>query len=85
MPVPSWPWRTRSGPGTWPGTPLGRAGLHQEGFAGLTALQDQLSTRVLIKKGRQGKGVIEIGFHGSEDFERLFALVAGREASEVVG
>ncbi|NJD20501.1 MAG: ParB/RepB/Spo0J family partition protein [Gemmatimonadetes bacterium] len=49
------------------------------------ALQDSLSTRVTIRRGRKGKGVIEITFHGSEDFERVCELVTGREASEVVG
>lgn len=49
------------------------------------ALQDALSTRVVIKRSRKGKGVVEITFHGPEDFERLFELVTGREASEVVG
>jgi len=49
------------------------------------ALQETLSTRVAIKRSRKGKGVIEITFHGSEDFERVFELVTGREASEVVG
>lgn len=49
-------------------------------------LQERLSTRARIRGGvRKGKGVIEIPFHGSEDFERLYALVAGVEASEVVG
>jgi len=49
------------------------------------ALQDSLATRVNIKRGRKGKGVIEITFHGAEDFERVFALVTGRDISEVVG
>lgn len=49
------------------------------------ALQESLSTRVSIKRGRKGKGTIEITFHGPEDFERVFELVTGREASEVVG
>jgi ParB family chromosome partitioning protein len=49
------------------------------------ALQESLSTRVNIKRTRKGKGVIEITFHGSDDFERVFELVTGREASEVVG
>lgn len=51
------------------------------------ALQESLSTRVNIKRTRKGKGkgVIEITFHGPEDFERVFELVTGREASEVVG
>jgi ParB family chromosome partitioning protein len=49
------------------------------------ALQEALSTRVSIKRTRKGKGIIEITFHGPEDFERVFELVTGREASEVVG
>ena len=49
------------------------------------ALQEALSTRVSIRRGRKGKGVIEITYHGPEDFERVFELVARREASEVVG
>jgi ParB family chromosome partitioning protein len=49
------------------------------------ALQEALSTRVAIKQGRKGKGLIEITYHGSEDFERVFELVTGREAGEVVG
>lgn len=48
------------------------------------ALQESLSTRVHIRRSRKGKGVIEITFHGSEDFERVFELVTGRETSEVV-
>jgi ParB family chromosome partitioning protein len=48
------------------------------------ALRARLSTRVQIRGGGKGKGVIEIPFHDAEDFERLFALVAGVEASEVV-
>ncbi|MGD8319567.1 MAG: ParB/RepB/Spo0J family partition protein [Gemmatimonadota bacterium] len=49
------------------------------------ALQDALSTRVSIKGGRKGKGIIEITFHGPDDFERVFELVTGRDAGEVVG
>ncbi|HSG50181.1 MAG TPA: ParB/RepB/Spo0J family partition protein [Longimicrobiales bacterium] len=49
------------------------------------ALQESLSTRVTIRRTRKGKGVIEITFHGSEDFERVFELVTGKEAAEVVG
>jgi len=47
-------------------------------------LQERLSTRAQIRGAEKGKGVIEIPFHGSEDFERLFALIAGVEASDVV-
>lgn len=50
------------------------------------ALRERLSTRVQIRGGgRKGKGVIEVPFHDAEDFERLFALVAGVEASDVLG
>jgi len=49
------------------------------------ALQESLSTRVSIKRTRKGKGLIEITFLGPEDFERVFELVTGREASEIVG
>lgn len=49
------------------------------------ALQEALSTRVHIRTSRKGRGIIEITFHGPDDFERVFELVAGKEASEVVG
>lgn len=50
------------------------------------ALQERLATRVVIRGGgKKGKGVIEIPFLGTEDFERIFALVAGVEASDVLG
>lgn len=48
------------------------------------ALRERLDTRVQIRAGKKGTGVIEIPFHSAEDFERLFALMAGREASEIV-
>lgn len=51
-----------------------------------SALQERLATRVVIRGGgKKGKGVIEIPFLGTDDFERIFALVAGVEASDVVG
>jgi len=54
----------------------------------LDALQEELrrvlGTRVSLRRARKGKGVIEIPFLGAEDFERIFALITGREASEVV-
>ena len=49
------------------------------------ALREHFATRVLIRSGKKGTGIIEVPFHGSEDFERLFALLAGREASDIVG
>jgi hypothetical protein len=48
------------------------------------ALQDHLMTRVEVREGRGGKGAIEVKFHGAEDFERLFELITGRRAQEVV-
>lgn len=48
------------------------------------ALCARLGTRVQIRRGRKGKGVVEIPFHDTEDFERVFALIAGVEAADVV-
>jgi ParB family chromosome partitioning protein len=49
-------------------------------------LRSVLGTKVLIRANRKGnRGVIEVPFHTAEEFERVFALVAGREVSEVVG
>jgi ParB family chromosome partitioning protein len=48
------------------------------------ALQDHLQTRVAVREGRGGKGVVEIQYHGVEDFGRLFELITGRSVSEVV-
>jgi len=47
-------------------------------------LQEQLATRARIRGAKKGKGFIEVPFHNMEDFERLFALIAGVEASDVV-
>ncbi len=47
-------------------------------------LRKVLGTRVILRRGRKGQGVIEIPFLDVQDFERIFALIAGREASEVV-
>jgi ParB family transcriptional regulator, chromosome partitioning protein len=48
------------------------------------ALRDKLSTRVLLRGVARGKGTIEIPFDSDQEFERLFAIITGREASEVV-
>jgi ParB family chromosome partitioning protein len=54
----------------------------------LQALQEELrgalGTRVVLRTGRKGKGVIEIPFLSPGDFERVFFLVTGKEVSEVV-
>jgi ParB family chromosome partitioning protein len=47
-------------------------------------LRDALGTRVILRQGRGGKGKIEVPFLDSGDFERVFLLLTGKEASEVV-
>lgn len=47
-------------------------------------LRGALGTRVVLKRGKGGKGIIQIPFLGPEDFERVFALLTGKEASEVL-
>ncbi|MFP4623800.1 MAG: ParB/RepB/Spo0J family partition protein [Gemmatimonadota bacterium] len=50
-----------------------------------TALARSLGTEVRIRQGRGGgKGRIEVSFYDGEDFERLFELLAGTPAVEVV-
>lgn len=47
-------------------------------------LQRVLGTQVLISAGRGQRGKIEIPFVGAEEFERIFELIAGRSASDVL-
>ena len=47
-------------------------------------LQRALGTDVRIRSGRGMKGKLEIPFYGAEDFERLFEILAGRSALDVV-
>jgi ParB family chromosome partitioning protein len=47
-------------------------------------LQQIFGTDVRIKRGRGMRGVVEIPFYNSEDFERVFELIVGRSATEVV-
>jgi ParB family chromosome partitioning protein len=49
------------------------------------ALRAHFASRVHLKGLARGKGTIEIPFDSTEEFERVFALLTGREASEVVG
>lgn len=50
-----------------------------------TALQRSLGTDVRIRQGRGGKkGRIEIAYYDPEDFERVFELLAGKPAVDVV-
>jgi ParB family transcriptional regulator, chromosome partitioning protein len=48
------------------------------------ALQRVLGTDVKIRLGRGSRGRIEIPFYGAEDFERVFELLAGESATDVV-
>lgn len=48
------------------------------------SLQEHLSTRVAIKQTREGKGTIAITFLSVDDFERVFELVTGRSAADVL-
>jgi ParB family chromosome partitioning protein len=47
-------------------------------------LRAVLSTKVSVQLRRGGSGVIAVPFRGPEDFERVFQLITGREASEIV-
>ena len=47
-------------------------------------LRAALATRANVKLRRGGSGVIEIPFRDHQDFERVFHVITGREASEVV-
>ena len=47
-------------------------------------LRAALATKASVRLRRSGSGVIEVPFRNHEDFERVFHLITGREASEVV-
>ncbi len=47
-------------------------------------LRATLATKAHVRLRRNGSGVIEVPFRNHEDFERVFHLITGREASEVV-
>jgi ParB family chromosome partitioning protein len=49
------------------------------------ALQDRLGTRAHVRPGKGGSGILEIYYHSADDFERLVALITGRETSEILG
>jgi len=66
----------KSGGGERPADPIVQA-LQEE-------LRTALGTRVVLRQGRKGKGVIEVPFLSAEDFERVFLLLTGKEASELV-
>jgi len=47
-------------------------------------LRAALATKAHVRVGQGGAGVIEIPYRNSEDFERVFEVITGRDASEVV-
>ena len=47
-------------------------------------LRAALATKASVRLRRGGSGVIEVPFRNPEDFERVFHVITGREASEVV-
>lgn len=47
-------------------------------------LQSVLGTAARIRKSRGNRGRIEIPFYGHEDFERIFEILTGKPASEIV-
>ena len=49
------------------------------------ALSESLGARVALRWTGRGPGSIRISFRGAKELEGLFAALAGREASEVVG
>ena len=46
-------------------------------------LRDHFSTRVTIREQADRKGSIEIQYHGSEDFERIYEMMTGQDSSRV--
>ncbi|HEY0674370.1 MAG TPA: ParB/RepB/Spo0J family partition protein [Longimicrobiales bacterium] len=56
--------------------------------AGEKALEDELQsvfgTAARIRKSRGNRGKIEIPFYGHEDFERIFEILTGRPAADIV-
>jgi ParB family chromosome partitioning protein len=77
--------RTQAGPAPSPPKPSVLAGARDPIVRTLEeALREALATKVVIRGIDRGKGVIEVPFHGTDDFERLFALMARREASDVL-
>lgn len=48
------------------------------------AMEEALSTRIAIARTRGGSGTIEIPFSGDQELERLFALLTGREITDVL-
>jgi hypothetical protein len=47
-------------------------------------LRSALGTKVHLRSKDGGQGVIEIPFLGTEDLERLFAHLTGKEVGEIL-
>jgi ParB family transcriptional regulator, chromosome partitioning protein len=49
------------------------------------ALEESLGTRVAVRAGKGGSGEIRIPFRSGDDFERIFELITGEEATDIAG
>lgn len=49
------------------------------------ALEEALGAKVTLRGAGKGRGAIEVSFSSPDDFERVFELITGRDASEVTG
>ncbi|HEX6261087.1 MAG TPA: ParB/RepB/Spo0J family partition protein [Woeseiaceae bacterium] len=47
-------------------------------------LQAVFGTAAKIRKSRGNRGKVEVPFYGNEDFERIFEIMTGRPASDIV-
>jgi len=65
-----------------------RSGKSDRASLTVQALEEELrkvlSTKVEISRKKKGEGKIVVPFRDDEDFERVFALIAGRETTEVL-
>lgn len=71
------------------GSPAGRGKGPTERDPALAALEESLQvamgSRVAIRWTGKGDGAIRIPFTGPRDLERVFQIITGKEASDVVG
>lgn len=71
-----------------PGNRKRRVGPSRSSDPALGALQEELratiGTRVVVRRQRGSRGQIVIPFHDDQELERVFALVSGKEASDVL-
>jgi ParB family transcriptional regulator, chromosome partitioning protein len=74
----------RARPGARRSKPAGRATRDAAERLLEEELQRVFGTAVHVRSGRGMKGRIEIPFYGAEDFERIFELLVGRAAADVV-